>query len=186
MKNFSLFRLGKTIYNVRVKTIPPIPQDITFDIPPQFRTTSSGHDFLLYDHLYSSNRKRILIFSSDFLMKRMCSSSLVSMDGTFSVVPKMFKQLYIIIAIDEGTHSGEYLLVILQNNLLLHLFSIFSIVAEPVAWILLNDKYARTYSLVFKALKNAALRLKLEFKPNRFITDFESGILKAVREEVGL
>jgi hypothetical protein len=43
----------------------------------------------------------------------MCSSNLLSMDGTFSVVPKMFKQLYIIIAIDEVTHSGEFLFVIL-------------------------------------------------------------------------
>ncbi len=59
-----------------------------------------------------------------------------------------------------------------------------SITAEPVAWILLNDKYARTYTLVFKALKKAASRLKLEFKPERLITDFESGIIKAVRKEV--
>jgi hypothetical protein len=107
------FCLGKTIYNARLKTIPPFPRDITFDIPPQFRTTSSGNDFLLYDHLYSRNSKRILIFSSEFLMKKMCSSSLLSMDGTFSVVPKIFKQLYIIIAIHEVTHSGEFLFVIL-------------------------------------------------------------------------
>jgi hypothetical protein len=59
------------------------------------------------------------------------------------------------------------------------------IVAEPVAWILLNDKHARTYTLVFKALKKAALRLKLKLKTQRFITDFESGIIKAVRQEVG-
>ncbi|CAF2124708.1 unnamed protein product [Rotaria magnacalcarata] len=104
--------LRKTIYNIRLKTAPPLPRDITFDIPPQFRTTSADKIFLLYDHLYSKNTKRILIFSSEFLMRKMCSSSLLSMDGTFSVVPKMFKQLYIIIAIDEVTHSGEILFVI--------------------------------------------------------------------------
>jgi len=58
-------------------------------------------------------------------------------------------------------------------------------VAQPVAWILLNDKHARTYILIFKAMKKAASKLKLELKPERFITDFESGIIKAVRKEVG-
>jgi hypothetical protein len=118
--NFCLFRLGKTVYNIRLKTTPPFPRDITFDIPPQFRTTSSDNNFLLYDHLYARKTKRILIFSSEFLMRKMCSSNVLSMDGTFSVVPKMFKQLYIIIAIDEVTHSGEFLFVILQNYLSLY------------------------------------------------------------------
>ncbi|CAF3585307.1 unnamed protein product [Rotaria socialis] len=154
--------LRKTIYNIRLKTAPPLPRDITFDIPSQFRITSADKSFLLYDHLYSKNTKRILLFSSEFLIRKMCSSSLLSMDGTFSVVPKMFKQLYIIVAIDEATHS-----------------------AEPVAWILLSDKHAQTYILIFKAMKKAASRLKLELKPERFITDYESGIIKAVREEVG-
>ena len=40
-------------------------------------------------------------------------------------------------------------------------------------------------SLVCKAMKKAASRLKLELKPARFIADYESGIIKAVRKEVG-
>ncbi|CAF1477861.1 unnamed protein product, partial [Rotaria sordida] len=154
--------LRKTVYNARLKRTPPFPRDITFNIPPQFRTTSSGNDFLLYDHVYSRNRKRILIFSSEFLMKKICSSNLLSMDGTFSVAPKMFRQLMI------------------RRSIPMSL-----IVAEPIAWILLNDKHAGTYTLIFKALKKAALRLKLKLKPERFISDFESGIIKAVRKEVG-
>ncbi len=106
--NFCLLHLGKTVYNIRLKTTPPLPHDITFDIPQQFRITSSDKNFLLYDHLYARNTKRILIFSSEFLMRKMCSTNVLSMDGTFSVAPKMFKQLYIIIAIDEVTHSGEF------------------------------------------------------------------------------
>ncbi|CAF0806494.1 unnamed protein product [Rotaria sordida] len=129
--------LRQTIYNIRLKTTPPFPRDITFDIPPQFITTSADKNFLLYDHLYSKNTKRILIFTSEFLMRKMCSST-----------------------IDEATHS-----------------------AQPVAWILLCDKYAQTYILVFKAMKKAASSLKLELKPERFITDFESGIITAVRKE---
>ncbi len=57
--------------------------------------------------------KRILFFSSDFLMRKMCSSNLLSMDGTFCGVPTLFKQLYSIIAIDGLTHDGEFLFVIL-------------------------------------------------------------------------
>jgi len=106
--HFYLFHLGKTVYNIRLKATPPLPQDITFDIPPKFRTTSSDNNFLLYDHLYANNKKRILIFSSEFLVRKMCSSHVLSMDGTFSVVPKLFKQLYIIIAINGDTHSGEF------------------------------------------------------------------------------
>ncbi|CAF2124705.1 unnamed protein product [Rotaria magnacalcarata] len=34
-------------------------------------------------------------------------------------------------------------------------------------------------------MKKAASRLKLELKPERFITDYESGIIKAVRKEFG-
>ncbi len=34
-------------------------------------------------------------------------------------------------------------------------------------------------------LKEASLKLSLKLNPERFITDFESGIIKAVRKEVG-
>ncbi|CAF0897485.1 unnamed protein product [Rotaria sordida] len=56
--------------------------------------------------------------------------------------------------------------------------------STPVLYALLNDKKAHTYTLLFRALKSAAKEMNMKFKPDRIISDFESGIVSTIKKEL--
>ncbi|CAF2510422.1 unnamed protein product [Rotaria sp. Silwood2] len=151
----------KSIYRARSKTIPPLPKSINFDIPAAFSTTSSDEKFIYFDHLYSKQTKRIIAFASPMQLKMLFTSKLICIDGTFSICPRQYKQLLIIQSIDQKNYD-----------------------ATPVLYVLLNDKKARTYTILFRALKSTAKEMKMKFEPDKIISDFESGIVSTIKKEL--
>ena len=51
---------------------------------------------------------------------------------------------------------------------------------------LLANKKASTYKQIFIELKHAALQRKTTFSPSIIMTDFESGSISAVKDEVNI
>lgn len=49
----------------------------------------------------------------------------------------------------------------------------------PLIYCLLSDKSAATYVAVFGILQTEAVKANLVLQPRRFISDFESGIIRA-------
>ncbi|CAF3461643.1 unnamed protein product [Rotaria socialis] len=149
------------VYRSRSKTMPPLPKSINFEIPTAFSVASSGETFVFFDHLYDKGTKRILAFSSSMQLKHLFSSKLICVDGTFSIVPKLYKQLVIIQTIDRQKYH-----------------------ATPVVYALLNDKKTRTYKLLFDALKRKAEEIEMTFEPERIISDFEGGMISTVKKQL--
>jgi hypothetical protein len=80
------------------------------------------------------------------------------MDGTFSAQPHIFAQLYTIhVKIDN-----EFF---------------------PQLWCLLPDKQGATYTRLFQLLKQEALNINLQLMPASVHTDFEMGVIQALRAE---
>ncbi|CAF4423256.1 unnamed protein product, partial [Rotaria magnacalcarata] len=142
--------------------MPPLPKSINFEIPTAFSVASSGETFVFFDHLYDKGTRRILAFSSSMQLKHLFSSKLICVDGTFSIVPKLYKQLLII----------------------LFFMSICLIITTPVVYALLNDKKTRTYKLLFDALKRKAEEIEMTFEPERIISDFEGGMISTVKKQL--
>lgn len=65
---------------------PPIPHDLTFDIPEPFR------DFVLYDS--GSGDNRIILMGDLELLDGLARSDVWLADGTFKTVPTLYFQLY--------------------------------------------------------------------------------------------
>ncbi|XP_068246839.1 uncharacterized protein [Palaemon carinicauda] len=73
----------------------PIPSNLAdMVIPSEYKKTSSGEDFLLYDS--GLNEQRILLFSPPTNISLLEKSDNWFGDGTFKIVPELFYQLYTI------------------------------------------------------------------------------------------
>ena len=86
--------------------MPGIPRSMKFDIPDTFSTTSSNEKFVIFDHTYAKETKRIIAFASPLQLQKLFSSPLICLDGTFSIVPNIYKQLLIIQSIDVQNYDG--------------------------------------------------------------------------------
>ena len=75
--------------------VPQTPEEIV--IPDEYKVTSRGEDFLLYDG--GDDENRILLFSTHRNLQVLETSSHWFCDGTFKVVPSVFYQLFTIHAL---------------------------------------------------------------------------------------
>ncbi|CAF2991109.1 unnamed protein product [Rotaria socialis] len=98
--------LSRKVHRARSRTIPCIPGSLIFDIPDSFSFTSLGEKFIVFDHLYSNRTKKILAFASPLQLRKLFSSPLICLDGTFSIAPKCYKQLLIIQSIDAKNYEA--------------------------------------------------------------------------------
>jgi hypothetical protein len=92
-----LQHLKRTIRRIRqkVQSSIPLPSSLkTLTIPSNLTKTTSNKTFLQYDS--GPKSKRILIFSTKKQLKILKRSCTVFVDGTFSVVPSLFFQLFTI------------------------------------------------------------------------------------------
>lgn len=121
--------------------------------------TRSGEDFLLINDATPAKHfaDRILGFCTGSSLKILAGTRTVFMDGTFDVVPRIFGQLYTL----HGFYKGQML---------------------PLAYFLLPDKEAQTYTRMFNLLREKAEDIGLAFEPQAFQVDYEASILKAIRE----
>ena len=100
-----------------------------------------------------------LMFCSPHNLGLLCSASLITMDGTFDACPPQYAggQLFTI-------HAFE------QDKLL------------PLVFSLSATKSRDFYVTVFEILKREAARIGLIFNPPTIMSDFESGLIPAVRQ----
>ena len=95
------------------------------------------------------------------MLYRLCTARTLWMDGTFSVNPTIFAQLYtVLVKINE-----EYV---------------------PLLWCLLPDKQGATYIRLFQLLQQEAVRMNLILQPTTIHIDFEQAVMHAVRQVFGI
>jgi hypothetical protein len=84
--------------------LPPNPKSLDFEVPELYSTTHSGEEFLIYDATHKKLGGRLMIFSTEVLIKMLCSCEVILIDGTFKTRPIMFSQVYVIMGqhLDEG------------------------------------------------------------------------------------
>lgn len=142
------------LYRRRHRLIPQLPQSRQdIIIPEVYGKTTKGEEFLLH----CSEENNLIILCSSANLNLLCRSSIWSIDGTFDAVPHLYKQLFTV-------HVFE------DDKLL------------PVVYCLMSCKTSAAYMEVFKMLKQKASERNLILAPNTIISDFESGLIPAIRE----
>jgi hypothetical protein len=92
--------------------MPTLPKNVLFLIDEQFKVTNDKHEFIVIDHIYGKEQKRIILFSGPEQFKLLCTSIQLFTDGTFSVTPFPFKQTYIVQALHESGINELFLIQI--------------------------------------------------------------------------
>ena len=93
----NLQNLERTVQRIRQRHQNPLalPVDRTsLVIPPQYMKTNRNRAFLQFDS--GSVDQRILIFSTKKHLRMLENATHIYLDGTFSVVPELYFQLYTI------------------------------------------------------------------------------------------
>ena len=141
------------ISKVEAKIVPPNPVEIEeIEIPDELKYLKDGNSFILIDCL----EDRMIIFAREDMFIRFCNQNIIYMDGTFKTCPKQFAQLYTI-----------------HCFLLGQMFS--------VIFALLPDKRQETCERLLSLLEAKAIELGLDLRPMIVQTDFEMGMMNAVR-----
>ena len=120
-----------------------------------------GDAFLQYDSHdeqdLGDKEKRILLFGSNQNLGYLANSPSVYLDGTFSICPKLFFQLYLFVGIVNGTFL-------------------------PLAFALLTGKTKDIYTELFRALCQRFMELGLTIRFERISLDFECAAIMDVEE----
>lgn len=137
----------------RTSNRPPLPPTrAAIRIPAQYATTAAGEPFLL--HQETNNEFIILCTPSSLDM--LCNASEVYMDGTFDAAPHLFLQLFTI-----------------------HVFQHERLI--PLVYCLMGNKTHQMYESVFNILQMKAGTRQMVLNPNTIMSDFETGLILAVR-----
>lgn len=145
----------RTIQRQRRKVMPDIPKSLDeLTIPEDWQKSGKGDQWLLCDTHYGSDR--LLIFCTDTNLRHLCRSTVWYGDGTFSVAPQHFYQLYTI----HGVVMGELL---------------------PLMFCILTKKNRVTYIEMFSSIQTEAEKRGLRIHMAQFRVDFEDSCIKAVR-----
>ena len=97
---------------------------------------------------------RITIYCSDYGLKLLAQATKIGGDGTFKTRPKIYQQLYIIMAWHKG-------------------------VCQPAAFCLLGGKHGDTYIRMIYEINKGIIALGLTWKPEFVSLDFEMGAILA-------
>ena len=161
--------IGHSLVRNRRKMTPALPQSSTFTIPNAYTMDYRNNKRLLLDESHdpkyqssvSGNVRsdgRVLVWLSDTQLSLLFGSENLHMDGTFSSSPSIFEQAFIIQAFLHGT-------------------------CLPVVYGLSPDRKTVTYMHLFHAFSDEARRREKKCDPTLIMSDFESGIAKAVSLE---
>ena len=146
----------------RVREHPPVPQ--TFEdfseIPEHFQNTFDGQRFLISNICLESG-ERILIFSSFFGLELLRKSKTWMADGTFSIAPDPFMQVYSLLAELDGKSYA----------------AVFSF---------LPNKRSSTYKILFDELhRHVTASSLIQLDLNHLLVDFEAAVIKEFRSVYG-
>ena len=106
------------------------------------RTQAAGGD---------KKKRRLIIWATDDSLKRLADAEVWHMDGTFGIAPKIFYQVYLILAKVEG-------------------------VMIPLVYSLMTNKDKKMYSELFTQIKVAIQDAGHVLKVRRCMMDFESAV----------
>jgi hypothetical protein len=154
--------LERKIQREKKKSLQHPPEPKSFeslaDLPEAYRLTNNGTSFLLDNITSDDFVGRILIFCSPFGLQLLSKSKVWSGDGTFSITPSPFYQVYTILA-EVGNRS------------------------YPVVYGFLPGKssavYLHFFAAIFEKLPSFHLKLK------RFLVDFETSVISEFTQVVG-
>ena len=141
----------------RARNLPPMPFSIqTMQIPDVLMTTERNTPFVQFIDRDSG----MMVLASDDQLRQLAQCDMLFMDGTFKTCPSLWSQLYLI----KGTFRHG-------QNLVL-------------SAILLNSKTQETYTQMFRKLKSLVMEKHgLTIEPRLIMSDFETGLIPAVRQE---
>ncbi|XP_067679730.1 uncharacterized protein [Haliotis asinina] len=125
------------------------------DLPDHFAKTATNADFLLH----ATDHNKIMIFATDENLRHLAAVDVYYCDGTFSMCPSLFYQMYTIHAFVDGKMS-------------------------PLVYGLLPDKKQSTYTDFFRPLKQNAAGHSINLRPSTFFSDFEKGAQNAAKEVI--
>jgi hypothetical protein len=108
----NLYSLESGLHKLRRKSLPPLPQNQKFVVPPVYQETYSHQKFFIYDKRESAYGGRLMIFASDEQLNVLYHSNVLFTDSTFKVSPKVFEQLYVI----HGMQNGEGINLLFLSN----------------------------------------------------------------------
>ena len=138
----------------KTRVVAPIANPITIsclEIPEVLKTTHRGELFYAYDS-GKEDRNRFIIVTTTQNLGQLEYSKTWAIDGTFSVCPLMFHQLYSIHGIVKDT-------------------------TVPLVYCLMKNKSREKYEEVFSALKNWNAMLS----PHEIIIDFKIAATEALK-----
>ena len=138
----------RSIQRERNKNVPVLPKSLgEIDLKGDWTKTSRGEDWILVNKSLVDN-SRVIVFCSKGFFNQLCGSKVWYADGTFSIAPQHFYQLYTI-------H------VSICSQLL------------PVCFSLLTAKSGFAYREMFSAIKEQADEQGIRLKVDTLRTDFE-------------
>lgn len=150
--------LKKTIQNARkqLSNVPPLPSSLELlEIPDEYQycdvAPGTREKFLLADS--GPGQNRILIFGRQRNVEILTRCSVWYVDGTFSLAPKLFYQVFVIL----GERYGG---------------------VHPLLYALLPNKSGETYKQLFTMVKS----LDHGISPGMIHIDFELATINAIRE----
>ena len=152
----------RMIDRVRKEQMPAIPQSVQdFVLPDEYKVTDglNPEPFLLYDN-GPGPHSRIIAFATQGGVERFAGADTGFVDGNFKLAPKGFKQAYFIrVPYEQSSVTCVY--AFLQN------------------------KTTAVYAELFDALIQKCEEMGLRVKIKTIVSDFEKGVLKAVRRTSG-
>jgi len=135
-----------------IPRLPQTRQDIVLEGP--WAQTVEGNRFLISAPSVADNE--MIVFASDASLLRLASCDTIYMDGTFRVAPSLYTQLYTI-------HG-------LCSNFVV-----------PLVYVFMIDKSSASYYKLFDIIRQAVFELGAAWNPQTVVSDFESGLIEAVR-----
>lgn len=152
----------QAIRRTRRKHMPKVPDSLEdLVIEGEWASTGGEHSerFLLYDNGPNTD-SRICLFATDENLKQLAEANTWFMDGSFSVAPHQFLQLYVIrVPLGDANIS--------------------------VVYAFMERKTHETYEELFRTLLTKCYELHLYPDPQTIIMDFEIAAIQAVQESLG-
>lgn len=154
--------LKRCIRAQRSSVYPPQPASLSeLTISGDWAVThgETPERFLIYDNGIDAEN-RMIVFAAPSGLRLLCDSTTLFMDGNFASAPKLFKQLYFILApLGEGT--------------------------VPVVYAFMTSKTQEAYEELLRAVLDECIAHNLMPSPDVVVTDFEKGAMNAVKAVFG-
>ena len=134
--------MRRSIRRTREGDNPPAPPEVNrgFVIPPEYQNMENGDPSLRFDN--NDPNDRILIFGTDDSLGFLANADDWYMDGTFTVAPPQFNQLYTVHGL-SGDHHVVGCYALLPNKKQSNIRRTFATSSPANQWCSVSDNYDR-------------------------------------------